>query len=67
MEIKFCHKCTKNKYFCEFVAKKESSEISEDFLLIQITISDYLISVINLSFGFLTFSSFSNQSFSVSL
>ena len=45
----------------------KSSEFSEDFLLKQITKSDYLISVINLSFGFLTFSSFSNQSFSVSL
>ena len=39
------------------MAKKESSGISEDFLLKQITKSDYLISVINLSFGFLTLSS----------
>ena len=53
--------------YCEFVAKKESSGISEDFLLKQITKSDYLISVINLSLGFLTLSSFSNQSFSESL
>ena len=45
----------------------KSSEFSEDFLLKQITKSDYLISVINLSFGFLTLSSFSNQSFSESL
>lgn len=45
----------------------KSSGISEDFLLKQITKSDYLISVINLSLGFLTLSSFSNQSFSESL
>ena len=45
----------------------KSSEFSEDFLLKQITKSDYLISVINLSLGFLTLSSFSNQSFSESL
>ena len=45
----------------------KSSEISEDFLLKQITKSDYLISVINFSFGFLTLSSFSSQSFSESL